>query len=448
MVFQPTAWIMLLLLTIAAPAAAQPGAPPIVVLQFLFEDAIRFQAVSPDGTITNLGALPPEIRLSNVQDFTADDWYLQSPDNIAISPDQQYAAVSASDGRVYHLLVYRINGERVWSTPLESFARMRWTPDSSGFAFAMDNRGETPQLSVGYFDLQTQQVSQLATSDQVPFPRRLRWANPETLTLDMINDANSRSFMMLTRAGELTELLRLEPDDEVGAYDTLCEREWSERLQVFFMVVGCVGGAEPVVLEKLYTVDLQGNATLILSAPDEFRTEYGDPAQYHMTGVEVHDASAYVVTHEYRFLPYTGQDDDIHDEVTEWRVLRWRGGVWTEIISGDLDEEYGYAHPRISSDGRYLALGYYRWFVDETIPNALVIIDLEAGKVVRRVETRAAYSQSLTWFNHYQFLFASSFYGNGETIVSSIAQLVDLARLAVLDLGDSLDAPIWLPFDS
>src|SRR5690606_34552587 len=86
----------------------------IVVAQFPEDGNITFIAIHADGTTTPLGELPSEFRLPDYQQFSENDLLLTVPESIAVSPDQQYAAISAGQGESHKLYVYRTDGEHVW----------------------------------------------------------------------------------------------------------------------------------------------------------------------------------------------------------------------------------------------------------------------------------------------------------------------------------------------
>ncbi|MBN8634680.1 MAG: hypothetical protein J0M07_05105, partial [Anaerolineae bacterium] len=73
--------LLLCLICFSAPVLVigQMSIPAIVVAEFPVDGAITFVAIHPDGTTTDLGALPPEFRLSTYQTPTADDWEIRDP---------------------------------------------------------------------------------------------------------------------------------------------------------------------------------------------------------------------------------------------------------------------------------------------------------------------------------------------------------------------------------
>lgn len=425
---------------------AQSDVPSIVVAQFPRDGAINFLEIKADGTATVLGTLPPEFRLINEQSRVPDRILIGSPIGIVISPNQQYVAVSGQQDQEFTLYVYRITGEQVWAVETNGPVAMYWSADSGGFAFIRDvfSQSDNEEIGVMYFDLQSGEITTLAALEQMSPPRNLSWINDQTLSLTVHDyPLKTMTLMTVTRDGIITPLFSAPRSDAVGSYPSICEYEWSERLQMFFVVTSCAL-YESIVLQELYSVDLEGNAELLLSAPEEYRVPTIYRAYYNIVGIEVHNENVYVVTspriyrHEIGYsLSYSG----------EWNVLSWNGQEWTRILSETDRETFGFVHPRISRDGRYLVGGQYGPVVDRAIPNALIVIDLTTRDIVRRAETQSAYSDSLTWFDHFRFLYANSYFGNGSPVMSSLAQIVDLSRLPAngIVLPIDSDAPIWLP---
>lgn len=410
---------------------AQSDVPSIVVAQFPRDGAINFLEIKADGTATVLGTLPPEFRLINEQSRVPDRILIGSPIGIVISPNQQYVAVSGQQDQEFTLYVYRITGEQVWAVETEAPVAMYWSADSRGFAFITDTYTvNNSKYSVMYFDLQTGEIEAFAGAEWGSFPRNLLWIDDQTLSMTVYGD----TLITVTRDGIITPLFSV-PRSEV----VICEYEWSERLQVFFVATRCTSD-ESIELHELYMVDLKGNAELILSAPEEYRDPNVSQAYYNIVGIEVHNENVHIVTYQGIYSGETGYSD-------EWNILSWNGQEWTQIFSISESEYFRLEHLRISTDGRYLVVGQYRYSMDKTIPNTLIVIDLTTRDIVRRAEIQSAYSDSLTWFDHFRFLYANSYFGNGSPVMSSLAQVVDLSRLPAngIVLPIDSDAPIWLP---
>lgn len=427
---------------------AQSDEPSIVVAQFPDDGPITFLAIYADGTTSELGTLPTEFQIRQ-QRFRPDEisFDIPAPDSIVISPDQQYVAVSAGQDQNYWLYVFRTTGEQVWTVEVETPARMIWSSDNAGFAFVTDRVSYNgDEIGLAYFDLQTGQISSLASAQQVSLPFFMKWINDQTVVLNVIDEAiGERILIKITREGEITQIF---PNISCNEYsnETIGEYEWSEQLQVFFVEAGCFNDGSSF-RSNLYRVDLDGNATLLLSAPDS----YSDPnvlqASYLINGIEVYGESTYVFTRQFGY-EYSEISDGIRPLDDIWRVMRWRDGEWLEIASGNGNQDLGFKNLTISTDGRYLAIYEYRYGIDRNlpaVPHTLIVTDLVTGEIVRRAKTFAEFSNSLIWFDDYRFLFADSYYGGGHSIMSPLAQIIDLSRPPIDGFIVPLEDPIWLP---
>jgi hypothetical protein len=440
--------LLVLCFVCIAPCAltAQSNEPSIVVAQFPDDGPITFLAIYADGTTTQVGSLPSEFR-GPTERFRPNEIPLDitAPDSIVISPDQQYAAISAQQNQAYKLYIFRTTGEQIWEVDIETPARMSWSPDNEGFAFVTDrNHYNGEEIGVAYFDLETGQVISLARENQAYIPFFMKWINDQILVLNVIDEAiDERILIKITRDGEITQIFPNIRCDEYSN-ETIGEYEWSEQLQVFFVEAGCFND-EDFLLSKLYQVDLDGNATLLLSAPDDYSDPSVDQARYLITGIEVYGENVYVLTHQYGYDFDTSGDLQIFDDI--WRVMRWRDGEWLEIASGNGNQDLGIKNPTISTDGRYVVFYEYRYGINPNlpaVPHTLIVIDLVTGEVVRRAKTFAKFSDSITWFDDYRFLFADSYYGGGDAIMSPLAQIIDLSRTPMDGFIVPLEDPIWL----
>lgn len=439
--------LLLCLICFSAPVLVigQTSTPAIVVAEFPRDGAITFVAIHPDGTTTDLGALPPEFRLSTYQTYTADDWDVRDPARIAISPNQQYAVVSANRRGTFQFFVYETSGRLLYAEPLTTPVFAHWSPDSRGFALTADTSSYAGgQFGIAYVDLDTGHIEQLVSSEQATYPRQLKWLDESTLAFLTVAP-EGYSLNLLTHGEEPRELFAARTSPDQSTWGTICEYEWLEAQRIFLVATGCTGSPESIVFEELHTVDLAGSAHLILSAPEIYRRPNVFQARFSVVGVEVAAGNIYVLLYEYRNTD-VGDEHPEFEEFRQWRLLRWQHGDWTEITSLVADQEFfTYANPSLSPDGRYLEVGYYQGLGETAPPTALVIIDVVSGTVIRRTEFSNRYAPNVTWFNHYQFLAATSYYGENDPMMSDFALTVNLLRLPLAGTIVPLNGVIWLP---
>ena len=180
---------LLLLLTAvflvsAAPATAQSKERQAITMAAPDQAALTFYALDTGGDVTQLGSLPAEFRIANVQSLIGPehDWYIWQPDDLALSPDQQYVAFSAQRDNEHQLFIYRLSGEEVWSAATDGELEIRWSPDSQGFSLASDQ-------SMAYFQLASQRLTELRPLADREYARYFRCLDNQTFTYTFVSQA-------------------------------------------------------------------------------------------------------------------------------------------------------------------------------------------------------------------------------------------------------------------
>ncbi|MBW4436613.1 MAG: hypothetical protein KME04_05735 [Pleurocapsa minor GSE-CHR-MK-17-07R] len=418
---------------------------PVIVTIFPYEGSITFVSVAQDGSTQIVGELPADYRLWQYQTYSADQRHLESPDSIALSPDGQFAAVSTSRGEDFMLDVFRTNGTLHFSIGTETPVLAEWRPDGSGFAFVTNYAAYNGDADLGvmYLDATARQVRQLIPRSRVTLPYDLVWSSSDELSL-IAREESGSALLSVSFDGVVTALLELTWNGGPGTFGSICEREWSPNMQVWYVVVGCIGSPESIVLEELYRVTPDGTAQRVLTAPEAYRAPDVFQARHNIAGVEIAGDEVYVLLQEWMFVPDT-------EVAPTWHILRMRGESWEEVVSlpsvAGNNDAFSYTHAATSPNGRYMAVGRYRYLVDPTIANALLVVDLMTGDIVRTIDLLAvaSFSDALLWFSDDAFLYGVNYYGQGYPMMSNFLLVAAMDAQLSGEIVVPLNDPVWLP---
>ncbi len=445
--------LMLLLLFVFAflnsvivrPILAQDNPSKAVIVQALPYKPLMFKSINHIGEITTLGHLPIKFQI-NDQVTEKIEWIIWYADEIMLSPDQKYVAFSAIKNAEYRLFVYRVNGDEVFTIPNEKEVEIRWSPDSRGFVIAQTNLyNPSDHAFIGYFEVASKRIIPITPSLKSQFIRSFQWLDNEHLIFEML-DNNETTLEVLTLDGHTTALFNTDalPDQ---IYNSVCEREWSKQEQVIYFSVGCVGGAESVVLQRLYNVDLQGHEYLVISPSPDYLKDNIYQALFSLDHIENYDENTYLLQQEYLYRFEV--DGAIAASDVTWQILRVSQNRVTSIYKSTVDLTTGFTYTKLSPDGKYFALAtYQRDSNGDSIRSKIQVVNLQTGTLVRNIDVPGRFFSSIKWLDNHTFVYSGASGSRDCQCDSRDANpevlLIDLSKPSVLDLTDQLPSTAWL----